>query len=141
MSGLTLLAVGGPRHGEQLPYREGQRELRSPVMPSLKTWSFRPYCVHGGRVRSATDGQLHHVPAPEVARLYRLQTGEYKLAGPSNSPTHLYGHVTDENCLFPDPLGRYEVPHLGQYDVTIRVDEYVARSVSDRLCWVYVGRT
>lgn len=45
---MKLLAIGGPRHGEELPYTEGRNELLVPVIPALRTvqWETRSSCVH-----------------------------------------------------------------------------------------------
>ncbi len=33
---MKLLAIGGAKHGEWLPYREGQRSIRTLVQPDMR---------------------------------------------------------------------------------------------------------
>ena len=53
---MKLLCVGGPRHGETMPYTEGKDVFYVPEVPKL-TADFSAhdvYCVHGASVLSTT---------------------------------------------------------------------------------------
>jgi hypothetical protein len=139
---LTLLAVGGPRHGEQLPFTEGRRELRVPIMPDLRTASYDigVYCVHGGMVRSRNDGDVHYVSASRVANLYGLLGSQWRQGPDIEDYGNLASHRWSRQCLGPDESGRYSRGDLwGPTDITIRQVTYVVRTVSDRAVYVCVG--
>lgn len=138
MSKLPLLAVGGPLHGEFIGDGNRPEPVFVPIIPPLQAWVERPYCVHGGRVRSATDGQKHHVPAEQVARLYGLRWPEYVIARVNTQVGLILDH-TGPNCLHPDPTGEYRRPHLGLYDVTIRRGRYERKAIADRGVYIYRG--
>jgi hypothetical protein len=144
MSGLTLLAVGGPKHGEQLPYKDGQTRLNVPSLTELKaTASYLDapsrYCVHGGYVTSRHDGDRHYVSASAIANLYGLRRQEW------NEHRNDFGYHFDTGyCLRPDYMGTYSRHHLlplGGTSTALSIGYvvYERRVVSDRAVWFYVG--
>jgi hypothetical protein len=146
VSGLTLLAVGGPKHGEQLPYKDGQTRLNVPSLPDLRVqvvshWDAPSrYCVHGGDVISRYDGDRHFVSADAVARLYGLAPREWRRADQRMPGTH----PNTGYCLRPEYNGTYRRMDLMPLGVTstalsIGYVVYERRVVSDRAVWFYVG--
>lgn len=136
MTAPTLLAVGGPRHGDQLPLIEGRTELVVPIPARLDDWVPVRWCVHGQTVLSATDGQSHFVSADRVAYLYGLSKSEWYRADRYPDP---WSHPVGDHCLFPDATGRYRLPRHDLFTTTIQTARYSVRVVSDRAVWVYVG--
>lgn len=146
MAGLTLLAVGGPKHGEQLPYRDGQTSLNVPSIPPLHVAYERDdvYCVHGGEVISRNDYERHFVPASKVASLYGLRPTEWKAGLDGRFGAFVqYGHLFSKFCIgprFDGDYNRLNLPPLRSLsDLTIGVARYERRVVSDRAVWLYVG--
>lgn len=138
---MKLLAIGGPRHGEELPYTEGQQRLVVPVIPDLRAvavWGRTQYCIHGATIASKSDGDQHFVSAARIADLYGLRRDEWHTA-----PISYANHATDKWCLFPDYWGMYDrsrlAPLVGVEPMTITAANYERRVVSDRVVWVFVG--
>lgn len=63
------------------------------------------FCLMPGPVRSANDGDWHRVGAPELARLYELEPGEWRVHDlrTADSCMHL-------RHLSPSLMGRYGRP-------------------------------
>lgn len=149
MSGITVLAIGGPKHGEQLPWQDGRGELLVPLMPPLSsadTLYLDGWCVHGGSVISQYDGDMHRVPADRVAALYGLRPSEWRRS-PTNgrSPREAYErarqHPLTKRCLFPDPSGRYELPLVmpAFTEPYIKSARYRIQVIAAVVVYVYVG--
>ncbi len=72
--------------------------------------SERRYMLHPGPVTSA-DGDIHHVSARELLRLYRVRADECYVCPACQGRI---GYVCDDRGvigLWPDSSGRYELPN------------------------------
>jgi hypothetical protein len=139
---LTLLAIGGPRHGEQLAFREDSSTVLVPVVPDMKAHVAYTrddqYCVHGSTITSINDGDRHFVSARRVAQLYGLADWQWR-------PAPLVGHRDNGVCVYPDESGLYARNRLARLasiswqDTTITAAYYEKRIIADRAVLVYRG--
>lgn len=67
----------------------------------------KKYAVHPGEVVSMTDGDIHYINAPTLARLYNLPPGSW-FTWPSQGFGHGLG-VDDYIHLYPQYDGNYSL--------------------------------
>jgi hypothetical protein len=68
------------------------------------------FAVHPGYVRSATDGDVHHIPANRLARLYGLAPGTWTVWDDLDPRTFDGKRWEDYVHVFPRADGDYLFP-------------------------------
>ena len=76
-----------------------------------KTYMKKKYVVVGGKIMSKSDGDIHHIPAPVLAKLYGLDPRDCVLTDESKpdyetTRRNYSGHTV----LFPRYDGNYTLP-------------------------------
>ena len=88
------------------------------------------FIVHGGRIKSLNDGEIHYIRSCDVMKLYGVRQSECLLLAEHNDRSGIsLGYDIMGIHLYPDATGNYNLAEQIHYDVGKRLEPRISKKI------------